>query len=288
MTFERTRSGLSNKAAFLGVDFICYVEGGGGVSEFSEDVGFWKSLFSVERPDLKVHFSARGGKPELEARARDIVAKNIQHSLVALDADYDHLLGEKISDSRVLYTWGYSWENDIATPEMIQLLYAHFIGANVVPASERTALSDEVAEVFRALLWPMRADFCALLAKTSVLPRQSAGRIFFPCPQTGAPKVNRSEVLRICREANSKRLVRGVIGSRSANWVPRDCPGKIWIFFAAKIISFVSKKHGRGGKIDALKLKSVGSLLWLQHKIQSPTAASVLHHSKSLSAIQRP
>lgn len=124
MIFERTRSGQINRAAFHGVEYTCYVEGGGGISDYSEDVLFWSTVFETLRPDKRVHCVARGGKAQLESRARSLITQNIQNTLVAMDSDYDDLLGAKIDDPRVLYTFGYSWENDAFSSNALVQIYA--------------------------------------------------------------------------------------------------------------------------------------------------------------------
>jgi hypothetical protein len=111
--FERTKSGLQNKKLFFGVDYVCYVEGGGGRRDAAPDVTFWNTVLSVLRPDLNVKISPRGGKPILQRIATHIVEQNVQDTLVAMDSDYDDFRSLKYQDRRVLYTFGYSWENDV-------------------------------------------------------------------------------------------------------------------------------------------------------------------------------
>lgn len=56
MAFERSLLGQRNRALFLNVDAIVYVEGGRGLEDQDEsfDAMFWKKVFEVFRTDLRV------------------------------------------------------------------------------------------------------------------------------------------------------------------------------------------------------------------------------------------
>ncbi len=268
MTFERTKSGQQNRAAFLGVDYVCYVEGGGGVSDFSDDVVFWKTVLGVLRSDLKIHFLARGGKPELETRARDIIAKGIQHSLVAMDSDFDELLGHRIDDRRVLYTHGYSWENDIFPKPMLALLYAHKIRAIAAPANEAIALESKYDEYAAQMLWPVRADYYALAAKSSVFPRQAPGRVISRCQSTGLPLVKRAEVSKLFRQVNVSTKGRALPNLEKLSDPMKYCAGKVYAHFVHLLFSGILRHFSRNSAITLNHLIDV-ALLKLHEYFQS-------------------
>ncbi len=228
MNFERSRQGQENRASFYGVDYVCYVEGGGGASDDSDDVVFWSIVFSTLRPDLKVHFLARGGKPELEARARDVIEKDLNAVLVAMDSDYDELLGEKILDRRVLYTFGYSWENDLFSADVIREILSFKCRPRPLPQDDLLFFENHFDILVRQLKWPVRADYYALVSRSSVLPRNSPGRIFARCEQTNMPIVKLEEVRKLCKLANTRTRTRVLPNLPRIDNVMRFCVGKIY------------------------------------------------------------
>ncbi|WCE69225.1 DUF4435 domain-containing protein [Sulfitobacter faviae] len=279
MTFERTKSGQQNRAAFLGVDYVCYVEGGGGFSDFSDDVVFWQTVLEVLRPDLKIHFLARGGKPELEARARDIISKGIDHALVAMDSDFDELLNDKINDRRVLYTHGYSWENDIFPKQMLAILYAHKIRASSPPAAEVAELSNKYDEMSTRIRWPVRADYYAFVAKSSVLPRNAPGRVISKCRITGYPLVMQTELRKLCRQANSGTQARTLPNLTKLAEPMRYCAGKVYAHLVHLLVTGVLRAFSRNASLTPVHLIDMALLKMPEYLRRNNTDSVVMFHA---------
>lgn len=246
MIFERTKAGQENRALFHNVDYVCYVEGGGGQTNCSEDVIFWKSVFKAVRPEIRIRFIAKGGKPTIESHAKNIVEEDIKKTIVAMDSDYDGVLGEKIEDYRVFYTYGYSWENDV--------FYIDF----AVSLLQRAALSDGITKesreyfilehnrVMRDLRWPSRADFAAFRAGTSVLPRETAGRVVKLDNSESQPRIDRKQVLTLCRESKKRKKYRLARSSIKINDIERLCVGHVYFLAVCYLIqSGVRNIYGR-------------------------------------------
>lgn len=285
MTFERTKSGQQNRAAFLGVDYVCYVEGGGGSSDFSDDVVFWKTILEVFRPDLKIHFLARGGKPQLETRARDIIAQDIGHALVAMDSDFDELLGHKINDRRIFYTHGYSWENDIFPKPILAILYAHRIRAASPPAAEAAELSNKYAEISARMLWPVRADYYALVAKSSVLPRNAPGRVISKCRTTGYPLVEYAEVRRLCRQANSGTKARTLPHLTKLAEPMRYCAGKVYAHIMHLLMTGVLRAFSRNTTLPLAHLIDLALLKMPEYLRRNGTDSVAVFHASQAARI---
>lgn len=200
MIFERSKSGQKNRAAFLGVDLVCYVEGGGGHSSGSPDALYWSSVFKAIRPTAKIRYLPRGGKPILEGLANQIVEQDIENTIVAIDSDYDELLGHRLTDPRVLYTYGYSWENDLFCASSLAETYCTLARTPILEPEIgnfiQSALSSFIKSIRRASL----ADFLALSAGASVLPREGAGRVVRA--SGGAPYCDYKEVIKLTVAAN--------------------------------------------------------------------------------------
>lgn len=124
MTFTRTNSGLSNSAKFHGVDYLIYAEGGEydvelKCSKWAIDTVFWGSIFSRYLPDLKYKFRAMGSKENIVPIAEKLSGAQISNAIVVMDRDHDSYRDCMIKHPCVIYTYGYSWENDAWRAELI-------------------------------------------------------------------------------------------------------------------------------------------------------------------------
>ncbi len=133
MTFRRTNDGLSNSHLFLEVDYIVYVEGKKDKKQNLEDSEFlfdkihWSNLFDQFSVNKIFKFEMQGSKTELESISHLIVSGEVDNIIICMDSDYDSYYEKKIIHDRILYTHGYSWENDICAPDVIINTLARFI-----------------------------------------------------------------------------------------------------------------------------------------------------------------
>lgn len=199
MTFERTPFGQTNRAIFLGVDYVCYVEGAEHTDR-GDDITFWSAIFSTTRPDLKVKIIPRGGKPVLESLAKDIVEKGIGKSLVAMDADYSRFFGNLIDDHRALYTYGYSWENDVCDINNLVFSAVNLSKTQALRPEAETALRKIVSDFDKIFFWIMAADIIGLSRKTSVIPRDKPGRLIEKT-HDGTPALRRDQAFALMQQA---------------------------------------------------------------------------------------
>ena len=167
--FRRTNIGLSNLSLFLGVDVVVYVEGGkknftiyeierGEGETGTHDVAFWSILFSHFRPNTTVEIRSIGSKAPLIKIANLIELKLVTNLYVAMDRDYDNYLGRIISSPGVLYTRGYSFENDLWRPDVIlaifQIVCPQFSGC----AEVREKVTDSYNLLYKELVRAVRVD----------------------------------------------------------------------------------------------------------------------------------
>ena len=110
--FRRTSDALSVEHLFYGVEVIVYCEGDPSDDEGATlDEAFWTRVFLEN--GLRCKCKSSGSKSELLEIAQKIIDENVENSVVAVDRDYDHLLGKLIDHPKVIYTFGYSWESDL-------------------------------------------------------------------------------------------------------------------------------------------------------------------------------
>jgi hypothetical protein len=225
--FERTKSGQENRATFYGVRAVCYVEGPEGRRDSGIDAMFWGKVFSTFKPDMSVKFISRGGKPVLEALARDVIDKDMRNAYVAMDSDYDEYFGEKIDDTRILYTYGYSIENDLFHLDNLNRAYAVLAHVHQTPRNAKARLKSEYARIQQELRLGVYADILALKAKTSVLPRDAPGRVIGCDAATLRPIVKKAEIKKLCGGANQRTKPRANVNLTSRIEVARFCVGHV-------------------------------------------------------------
>jgi len=129
MSFSRTASGLSNLHLFYSVDLIIFTEGGersftiedvekGNYNHISADIKFWKYVLSANNFSKKVQFRAIGSKTICKLICHRIVSGEVKNVAVAMDRDLDEYFEEIFESPFILYTKGYSWENDVFTKDI--------------------------------------------------------------------------------------------------------------------------------------------------------------------------
>ena len=122
--FQRSNSGLNNQHLFYGVDYVAYTEGGDSLSfekvlngEFNDssiDKLFWE--FIVKNYSNKsFKFKPIGSKSTLKLLLDKFMRDNISHNLICTDSEFDEVFNDKIDSDKIIYTYGYSWENDVGT-----------------------------------------------------------------------------------------------------------------------------------------------------------------------------
>lgn len=123
--FLRTRSGLNNQYLFHNVDVVVYLEGGNFSFTYeeainndkyhseTEDIIFWRKIFEEFKPDLKVKFKSIGSKSVVLDIAGDVKEGILTNVIVGMDNEFDEVLKKRQNHPHILYTHGYSWENDV-------------------------------------------------------------------------------------------------------------------------------------------------------------------------------
>lgn len=109
---------------------MCYVEGGkyslnvtevllGEFNDTSFDILFWKGLFQNYAPQYTVKFKAVGSKSTI-IQIIDIIEKEkIPNTVFCIDSEFDELHKKKVDKGNIIYSYGYSFENDIMNYENV-------------------------------------------------------------------------------------------------------------------------------------------------------------------------
>lgn len=124
--FRRTSNGISNLFHFYNVDYVVYLEGGkksfskedilessDNYTSDSEDISFWSKIFDNNINGKKFKYKSIGSKKTLKEIANDLFLGQIRNIYIAMDNEFDEILNKRLSHPNILYTHGYSYENDI-------------------------------------------------------------------------------------------------------------------------------------------------------------------------------
>ncbi|WP_080581689.1 DUF4435 domain-containing protein [Sinorhizobium fredii] len=194
----RSNWGLTNRARFTSTRYTVYVEGGGGrADQGSDDILFWKAAFRCMRPDLAVTVKAMGGKPELERIAVKVADGTVRNTIVAMDSDFDELLGDKIVSSYVLYSYGYSWENDAMRPASLVVAIERLAKVDVLPVNVANAIESSYNICLFKLLKFINIDYYLRLLRRSLFPNISSGAFIKHEVNTGEPFIDTSVLRKI-------------------------------------------------------------------------------------------
>lgn len=184
MIFLRTNSGLSNQHLFVGVDAVVFLEGGksysleeieqGYCNVNSSDIRFWSRMFSSFKPSSKFDFRSIGSKEILKVISVRIKNREVNNVVVAMDRDHDFFKGSMLESDNVIYTQGYSWENDVCTNSIVLQTYQSMVGA---APSDKQKVGPEIDSLYdefvRGVKGAVRLDIVLSLHDYSFFNRDS-------------------------------------------------------------------------------------------------------------------
>lgn len=137
--FTRSSSALYSIHRFFGVDVVVYCEGGPSLSYNDAvkqevacgtlDTLYWSSVVSSFSINKKFHFKSVGGKVTINAISEEVEKLSLGNITVCRDSDYDRALGRAVSGGRIAWTMGYSWENDVVRPAVLESIAINLVGS---------------------------------------------------------------------------------------------------------------------------------------------------------------
>lgn len=150
MTFTRTASALLSMHRFFGVDLVVFCEGGPslGYSEALKlqlagstlDTLYWSAIFHFLNNGRSAHFKSVGGKETINKICDDVHRLGVNTISVCRDSDYDRVMCKVPPGNRIAWSFGYSWENDVVSLEVVESLAESFLGVG----PERTDVVDKI------------------------------------------------------------------------------------------------------------------------------------------------
>ena len=257
MTFIRSDAGLSNLKIFKRVDYVVFTEGGSGETislkkalkgvyhKNSDDIQFWKPIFEKFRGGSKYSFRALGSKNTAKQIANLVTAGKVTGVCVCMDRDFDHLYNQQIIHANVLYTRGYSWENELFATPVISRAFHTIDRSGASTSLVKKTLRKVISVFLQELRHFVRADLVLCAAGTPLFRRTSAAASFRRRAAKQSPRIDtrglRKRLNYLHKNCRGFRLIRTNI-----RLVPeRDCFGKILLHSANHSIDLMLEERGQ-------------------------------------------
>lgn len=190
MSLRRTASGLATMHIFYRADKVVFCEGGKAVSSLaallagegvdtSLDILFWTKIKEMLGAKKSYHFKSVGSKSLLSSIAYDVVEGNFSTIVVCRDLDFDAFLDRRQSHSCLLYTHGYSWENDVCRPEVAGRVLSSYLPSDAATEASVKLLVEKITAVSRRLVRLCEIDLALVSrSKGSLFSRKSPLALF--------------------------------------------------------------------------------------------------------------
>lgn len=259
MSFRRTESGLSNSYLFFGVDVVVYIEGGNSLrreevdngiyTASSSDIRFWQTLFEIYRPNKKCKFCSIGSKETVKSIAIDIMEKRVENVIVAMDRDFDHINGRLINTENVIYTLGYSWENDAWRRLPLTEAFCALSGSCKAQIPDEEEIIDNYfQECSSELRHAVRIDAVLSQHGNSFFNRDSYMR-YVQIEKSGMPKIDREQIRKSLIDYRNKVSSPIIRKSQFLLSTLVDCFGHLFAEYAYRILVFLLEKVKKQPKI---------------------------------------
>jgi hypothetical protein len=124
MSFTRSNSGIANYPIFFDTEFIIYTEGKSIEHKNTDitlpDVRFYSTIFEKILINKKVKIKCLGNKDAVLSYLIPLTKTKSKNSLILIDRDHDDFTCSLLNNPLIIYTFGYSWENDLWTYTLIE------------------------------------------------------------------------------------------------------------------------------------------------------------------------
>ena len=252
MAFTRTQSGLSNLRLFYNARIVIFTEGGdrsytiyqiadGGCNNQSVDVKFWRYVLERNGFNEAVEFKPIGSKSTAKKICEMILNGKVKNVAVAMDRDLDPLIGNRYESPLILYTKGYSWENDVFKYELTRQQIESMLTLVEIP-HEVFSIIDEAYEDFKKVGRHLLRIELIFRGQGLKFVTHLAGERFFNYKKS--PFIDRKQIRYLLREKSSQ-LTRPVNLNISTNGLCPllNCYGKLMQSLAITIITYVCRKY---------------------------------------------
>ncbi|WP_236176641.1 hypothetical protein [Pseudomonas qingdaonensis] len=216
------------------MNVVVYTEGGEfdnkkKQSSFSIDAVFWKGFFSRFLPGLTYEIKPLGSKQNLLPHAKDVAASTVSNTIVAMDRDHDHHRLCLIQHPCVVYTYGYSWENDAWRAEAI-ISKLERVSVRGVSVEAAEAIRDKCRNFFIDFNRLIFVDVLCSLQRVQGIPRDKFWG-YVDCRDANRFRVKKEAFKKLIGAIKKDRDKKFKYSGNEAVVAERDCYGKFWSMF---------------------------------------------------------
>lgn len=212
---ERSAEGLQSEPLFHQAQVVVWTEGGtlperdqiaeerpgldwDTYSDAADDIAFWRIIFSRCRPDVSFYFKAAGSKTRARRMAAEVAARKMASVAVCLDRDHDWIADKLIVDANVIYSRGYSWENEVWTPALVRKAFK-LAYSGTAHEAEAVAIIEQRARHFESKLrWYVRSDTIREIIGCRYLSKYRKGLVV--TDSSNLPSIRTTHIVRNRRE----------------------------------------------------------------------------------------
>ncbi|MBI2413876.1 MAG: DUF4435 domain-containing protein [Deltaproteobacteria bacterium] len=264
MSFKHGDLAFSNMHLFFGVDAVVFIEGGeesfpleevqkGKFNDSPIDSQFWEKIFVFFAPTKKILIRAVGSKSVLTQIADGISSGAIKNVCVAMDRDFDNFKGALKISPNVFYTQGYSWENDIWKPEILEVSLNTFTSRKIKPEIDLFFI-----QFAKDMHWGVYCDILLNQYSLSVIPRDKPGSLIVS-DASRKPAINKTalrSIIKRHRIAHSSTQFR--LGKHISYCPLNDCLGHLVERFFCRVFFYFIKNFT---KLPSIPRKVVGAIM---------------------------
>lgn len=247
MAFTRTAGGLSAQRVFFDAELIAYIEGKQNTNNGTiYDNFYYESIFNEFLSGKKIKIKVLGSCNDVLETYHKIKDNNISNSFAIIDRDYDGVLGSRLKDYRLIYTNGYSWENDFWSQALCQTLLSN-LTMNSLEANNE--FNQSISYVKRRLCFAHRVNLTCMINGTPLfLLGKKGGSDGIEINLKHKAIVTKKEMGKFVnklRELNDRKFIAEnmkMINLQSN----RSIQGHYWEYVVLQMINCIAKKHSIG------------------------------------------
>lgn len=280
MSFTRSASGIKNYSKFYGKYFMFYIEGKKASASKTRDELFYEKLLETVLGHQSFKIKTVGNKIDVLDYWEKIRQQNSSNSVAIIDRDLDGINCSIIESKNLIYTLGYSWENDFWGEEIVKKIVSELTIADLNAQSEA---QNRLHLMAKRLSKISALDIGAQFNSTSLITKNksSCGIGFNEREPSLIPKKEYRRVLNklVHKKLTDCQQTRKIIGYAISSPNHRSIQGHLWENACINLICTVYKKYAGAksaphGIITNLAMSKINS------KPEKYISTEVLDHFK--------
>ena len=258
--FEYSREAQAALPHFHNVEIEVFVEGSRG-----DDVSFWEGVFE-KFCSKKVSVTQRGGKKELRA-ILDQKGGLSDNVYIALDRDLEDIIPDIGKRKNLIYTYGYSYENDLYSQQLIFDVIRHHAHLSEDSWGEVQKHIKNHMDTFSIEIAAYMCAFSKAFQKhLSVLPNPTKSSNFEAFFIEKSIKLNYDQIQKCINKLQEKCCISGK--HLPFNNV-RYCNGHLFETFVCHLVNYLCKNKRLLGKEELRELALRGFEKFLPSEVRT-------------------